>query len=188
MHIGIISDSHDNLANIDSALLYLKQQKIKHLIHAGDACFVPTVEHLLNSFLGKVYLVEGNTDDDTDKLKKLERKYKNFNFYSSCGEVTIANTKIAFTHKPTHTDNLAMSGKFDLVIYGHTHKPWEKVLKINNKVVRIINPGTLAGMFAKATFAVYDTKTKQAQLIIIDQLTKYYALKDKQQQTKRKDY
>ena len=181
MKIGIISDSHDNLANIDTALNHLKQQKIKHLIHTGDACFLPTVEHILNNFSGKVYLVEGNGEDYTDKYKKLERKYKNFNFYTSYGVVKIASTNIAFTHKPDLTESLALSGKYNLVAYGHTHKPWEKVLSINNKIVRILNPGTLAGLFAKATFAVYDTKSQQAQLIVIEQLAKEYAFKDKSQ-------
>jgi hypothetical protein len=34
----------------------------------------------------------------------------------------------------------------------------------------LLNPGTLAGMFYKASFAIYDTQTGQAELKILEQL------------------
>ena len=57
-----------------------------------------------------------------------------------------------------------MSGRYDYVFYGHNHTPWEE--KIGNTVVA--NPGTLAGMFQKATFAVLDTKNKKLELKILE--------------------
>jgi len=34
----------------------------------------------------------------------------------------------------------------------------------------LANPGTLAGMFSKATFAVYDTSTNNLELKILERL------------------
>ena len=34
----------------------------------------------------------------------------------------------------------------------------------------LLNPGTLAGMFNKATFAVYDTVTDKAKLILLEKI------------------
>lgn len=170
MKIGIISDSHDNLTNIDIAVSYFNKNKINHIIHAGDLCFVDTLNHLLNSFNGKVHLVEGNGDDQANKFECIAKNNKNFFFYTNTGEVMIDKINIAFTHQPQTTQDLALSGKYNLVIYGHTHKPWEKVIRVDKKTVRIINPGTLAGLFTKATIAVYDTKRQQADLILLEKI------------------
>ncbi len=170
MKIGIISDSHDNLTNIDSAINFFKKNKIKHLIHAGDLCFIDSLDHILKTFNGKVYLVEGNGDDQVEKFKQIAESNKNFFFYTNVGEVIINKQSIAFTHKPEITEKLALSDKYNLIIYGHTHKPWEKVIKTDSKTVRIINPGTLAGLFNRATLAVYDTKKQQADLILLEKI------------------
>ncbi|MCX6797241.1 MAG: metallophosphoesterase family protein, partial [Candidatus Doudnabacteria bacterium] len=58
------------------------------------------------------------------------------------------------------------SQKYDFVFHGHTHKPWQETI---GKTI-IINPGTLAGLFNKATFAVFDTETKKAQLILLEKI------------------
>ena len=34
---------------------------------------------------------------------------------------------------------------------------------------KLLNPGTVAGMFQKATFAIYDTKTDKAELILLEE-------------------
>jgi len=61
---------------------------------------------------------------------------------------------------------LAKNSKYDLIFFGHTHQPWEK--KIGD--CRLVNPGTLAGMFNKATFAVYDSKTDKLELKLVERL------------------
>lgn len=180
MKIGIISDSHDNLTNLKVALNYFEHQKIKTVIHAGDLCFVDTLKYLLKNFSGKLFLVEGNGDDEAEKFFALEKQFSNFKYSTNFGELELKNFTIAFVHKPDQLNELAETEKYDLIIYGHTHKPWEKFIttKINSKQVQLLNPGTLAGLFAKATFAVYDTTSRQAQLILLQHLAKEYASKN----------
>jgi hypothetical protein len=81
-------------------------------------------------------------------------------------KASAAQRKIAFTHFPDIAKKMAQSGKFDLVFYGHTHRPWDE--KIGN--CHMINPGELAGQFYKPTFAVYDTATGGLQLKILEKL------------------
>jgi len=74
--------------------------------------------------------------------------------------------KIAFVHYPDKAEELAKTGKYDLIFYGHDHKPWEKLVG----QTKMLNPGTLAGMFSKPTFAIYDTATDKAQLILLEKI------------------
>ncbi|MFH1192432.1 MAG: metallophosphoesterase family protein [bacterium] len=61
---------------------------------------------------------------------------------------------------------MAESGKYDYVFYGHTHKPWEEMVG----ECKLLNPGTLAGMFYRATFAVWDTVNNKFSLKILEKL------------------
>ena len=73
------------------------------------------------------------------------------------------NIKIAFTHYLDKAKKLAETKRYNYVFYGHTHKPWEE--EINS--TKIINPGTLAGVWNRSTFAILDTKIKKVELIIL---------------------
>ena len=61
---------------------------------------------------------------------------------------------------------LAESGKYDFVFYGHNHKPW--IEEIGETF--LANPGTLAGLFNKATFAILDTENKKLELKILERV------------------
>ena len=58
-------------------------------------------------------------------------------------------------------DALVECGKYDVVLYGHTHKC--ENIKIGNTLV--LNPGTTHGFEFKPTVMLFDTRTKEAELI-----------------------
>ena len=69
MLIGAISDTHDNLPQIEKAVKYLNDQKVGLVLHAGDyvAGFViPKFKQLNCKLIG----VFGNNDGDHELLKK----------------------------------------------------------------------------------------------------------------------
>lgn len=162
MKIAIIADSHDNLLRIDKMLLFLKQEKIDIIIHCGDVTMLETLKYLSENFSGKIYLSLGNVDE-MHGLEKKHINFKNVVVYEKFGELQIDNINIAFCHFPCLAKELAEAKKYDFVFYGHTHEPWEET--INN--IKIINPGTLAGMFNKSTFAILDIETKNLELKIL---------------------
>ena len=165
--IAIISDSHDNWPNIEKAIKYLNKQKIRIIIHCGDVCAPLTLEEMTKLFKGdQIHLVKGNVDGDIEGFKKVAKKYKKLKFYGQTGKVEINGLKMVFCHFPFVAKKMAESQKYDFVFHGHTHKPWQE--KIGKTI--IINPGTLAGLFAKATFAIFDTETKKAELILLEKI------------------
>lgn len=168
MKIAIISDSHDNLATLEKALTWLNKEEIKTVIHCGDVCAPGTLKEMSRLFPGEIHLVFGNVDGDPYSMLKAKEKGElpNVVFHGDAGELNAGGKKLAFCHKPLPAQGLAASGKYDLVFYGHTHQPGEE--KVGN--CRIINPGTLAGMFSKATFAIYDTETDLLELKLVEKL------------------
>lgn len=166
MKIAIISDSHDNIANLEKFLDWVKQNEIKVIIHCGDLSAPGTLKNVLApKFSGKIYLIHGNVSD-RDLLPRVAKEFSNVFFCEDQGETEIDGKKIAFVHRPEEARTLAQKGNYDFIFYGHTHEPWEE--KIGQ--IRLINPGTLAGMFNRATFAVYDTSTDKLELKILDQI------------------
>ena len=166
MEIAIISDTHDNLATLDKFLAYAQKNRVEIVIHCGDIAQGETLKRLADNFDGKVLAALGNMDyrDSVQAVaKKLPGK---ITLFENFGQIELDKVKIGFCHHKEIAVVYCEKQKFDLIFYGHTHKPW--IENING--CQLANPGTLAGMFYKATFAVLDTKTRKLDLKIIERL------------------
>jgi len=166
MKIAIISDSHDNITNIYKFLDYAKKQNVEMIIHCGDVCAPSVLKELGEKFLGQIHIVYGNVDGDKDMMEKIAKGFDYVTIHGIVGEIKVDDKKIAFTHYPDKGRELAESGKYNYVFYGHNHKPWQEL--VGN--TQLINPGTLAGLFAKATFALWDTNEREPKLILLEQI------------------
>ena len=166
MKIAIISDTHDNFPNFKKAIDWIKKNDIKTIIHCGDICTLSVLKDSIRDFSGKIYLCLGNVDVDHFQVKGKEKLFNKAIFFNKRGEIKKGKKKIAFTHFPKIAKELALTGNYDIVFHGHTHKPW--IEKVNN--VKIVNPGNLAGLMYKATFAVYDTKNDSLKLKILEKI------------------
>ena len=152
MKIAIVSDTHNNWTNFKKAIDWIKKEKIQLILHCGDINSREIINDAQKLFDGEIKYVKGNADYGLEIPDKME--------------IELENKKIAFTHFPSEAKKMAQSGKYDVVFYGHTHRPWEE--KIGN--CRFINPGELAGQFYKPSFAVYDTATGNLKLKILEKL------------------
>ena len=164
MKIAVISDSHDNLANVQKTLDILKKKRIKTLLHCGDICASSTLAEILKRFLGKVHIVFGNADNEYFKITDPPfTNVERLKIWGEFGEIKVNKKRIAFVHQPELAERLTATQKYDLIFYGHTHKPWlEKIGR-----TELVNPGNLSGLFYRATFATYDTKIDKLELNIL---------------------
>ena len=160
MKILIISDSHDNVVNLEKVLAWAKENGVEALIHAGDLS-APSIlgKVIAPNFSGSIHLVLGNVGDSI-LTKVVADKFSQVKYYGEQGEFELAGKKIALAHEPAKAEPLINSGKYDLVIYGHTHQAEVKTVG----PTLVVNPGTLGGLFAPATFAVYNTDTGAAEI------------------------
>ncbi len=196
MKIVIVSDSHDNMPNIDKLLDFVRQNEVEAMIHCGDICRPDVLQYFLDNFAGDIYAVHGNIDYDyfaegfNDEIatssdsnqtprndkKEIDSRLRGndrrengndrLNFFGAVGKVEIAGKKVAFCHLPEQARELAESGEYDYVFYGHTHLPAQKMV---GKCM-MLNPGTLAGTFSRATFALWNTEENVFELKLLEKL------------------
>ena len=163
MLIGAISDSHDNLPQIEKAVKILNEQKVGLVLHAGDyvAGFVVPKFKALNCKLIGVF---GNNDGDHELLKKRFGETANCTLRDRFAQVEVEGFRIALLHG-TETELLNAiidCGYFDAVVHGHSHM---KGIVCKGKTLAI-NPGELCGyLTGKATLAILDTAKKEAKII-----------------------
>lgn len=164
MKIAIISDSHDNIPNLEKFLIWANENKIEMIIHCGDIAAPSMVEKIIApKFTGPIHLVHGNVSD-RDLLESICALIPHVTLHGDEGHLEVEGIKIAFCHFPEQAKELAESGGYNLVFYGHTHKPW--IEKIGQTTLS--NPGTLGGIFSKATFSFFDTKTNNLELKLLE--------------------
>jgi len=159
MKIGIISDTHDNLPQIRKAVEVFNREKVELVLHAGD--FVSPFTFLefknLNCPLKGIF---GNNDGD--KLYLQEKSKGVGELYPAPYNVNINSKNVIMLHKEKLIDALAESQKYDVIIYGHTHRT--DLRKI--KKTLIINPGECGGwLTGESTIALLDLETLEAKII-----------------------
>jgi putative phosphoesterase len=161
MKVAIISDVHNNEVNLKKVLDYCAKNEIKKIICCGDLAAMEMLDFLNNNFAGEIFFVFGNMDNDFLKKYPFENnQYGKIKIFKNFGEAEIDGKNIAFVHFPEAAKELCQSGKYEVVFYGHTHKPWEE--KINGCV--LLNPGNVAGDIFPPTFAVWDTEDGKFEL------------------------
>jgi len=161
MKIVILSDIHDNETNLNKCLKWCKENNVEQIICLGDVTNSQSLKKLA-SFSGSIHLVKGNAEIYNSEEVKV---YENIVFYGRVGVFELEGIVIGLCHEPFLFERLLRRG-VSIIFYGHTHKPW---IEEKNKV-KFVNPGTLNGMFARSTFAYWDTEKKELQLKGLDEL------------------
>jgi hypothetical protein len=159
MKIGIIADTHDNLPQIKKAVEIFNQEKVELVLHAGD--FVSPFTCLefknLNCPLKGVF---GNNDGDKIYLQE---KFKGIGeLFPEPYKTNINHKNIIMLHLEKLIDDLAESQKYEVIIYGHTHRT--DLRKIGKTL--IVNPGECGGWLSeKSTIALLDLEKLEAKII-----------------------
>lgn len=163
MLIGAISDTHDNLPQIEKAVKYLNEQKVELVLHAGDyvAGFVVPKFKMLNCKLIGVF---GNNDGDHELLKKRFSETTNCTIHDQFASITLEGYRIALLHgtQIELLNAIIDSGYYDAVIHGHSHN---KSVEKKGKTLAV-NPGELCGyLTGKSTIALLYTEEHEARII-----------------------
>ena len=163
MLIGVISDSHDNLPQIEKAVEYLNQAQTGLVLHAGDYC-APFVLAKLKALNCKLVGVFGNNDGDHELLKKRFSETANCTIHDRFANVNVDGYKIALLHGDETELLFALIGSqyFNAIVHGHSHN---KSIERKGKTL-LINPGELCGyLTGKASIAILDTEKNQAEIV-----------------------
>lgn len=160
--IGLISDTHDNIAMIDKAVKKLNEREMRLILHAGDYISPFTVKHF-KSLNAKLIGVFGNNCAERNVLKKLFSKI-GADLRGFFAEIKVEGLKIALIHGHNEEllHSLVESEAYDLVVHGHTHR---KSVKKNGKTL-VINPGEICGYLSgESTLALVNLKTRSVETL-----------------------
>jgi len=135
MLIGIISDSHDHHTNVSRAIRLFDEREVEYVLHGGDIVS-PFTAKAFSGLKAKFIAVFGNNDGEKLMLKSTISGFGG-EIHSYCYKGTISGKRIFMTHTPHDVEEVATSGMYDIVIYGHTHK--QDIREVGQTL--IINPG-----------------------------------------------
>ena len=149
--IGIMSDSHDHLEAIGDSVDVFNQAGAELVIHAGDL-IAPFTARAFKNLQSPLEAIFGNNDGEKHMLRKA---YSDMCVLEDFKELEVDGRKIAVIHGTTEplVDALRKSGKYDVVIRGHTHQ-----MSVSDGKTMVINPGEVCGYLSgEKTVILLDT-------------------------------
>lgn len=155
MIVAVLSDVHDNIGSLATALEAVAATQAEAMIFCGDFCAPFTLTQIGQGFAGPVYAVLGNNDGDPLSLLRNAQAVGNVTLYGQYAELELGGRRVAVIHYPEIAHRLAQSGQFDLVCFGHNHQA--SIEQVGSTV--LANPGEVMGRFGAPTFGLYDTQT-----------------------------
>jgi putative phosphoesterase len=176
MKIGIISDTHDDIENVQRAIEIFNAEGVDYVIHAGDYVF-PGVVKEFEKLNAKLIGVLGNNDGENVHLLKNFLEV-NGDLRGELGKIEVDGLKVGIYHGTSKElkEWLINSGEYDILVCGHTHTK-EPLLNSYGKYEKngktlVLNPGTahkkvasLSGAFKEGGIIIFDILTKEYKFI-----------------------
>lgn len=154
MLIGVLADSHDNLAMMGRAIEQLRARGVAVLLHAGDYIAPFALKLIVNSgipFVG----VFGNNDGERKGLSALSE-----DLFPGPHRFELEGRTILMAHEPEAL-SAALEPGDDLGVCAHTHRP-----EISVGPPLMVNPGEVGGwVTGRCTGAIVELRTMTAQII-----------------------
>ncbi|MCM8774549.1 MAG: metallophosphoesterase [Candidatus Omnitrophica bacterium] len=155
MKIGILSDTHDNITNINRALDWFKDKGISFFIHAGDYIAPFSLRPYFDKgfdFIG----VFGNNDGEKEGLVKISRG----KIFSPPYLFNLCKRDILIVHDLSQTKS--DTSNISIVIFGHTHKP--QIFRKDKTL--FVNSGEVCGwLTGRITIGILDLERIEAEII-----------------------
>jgi len=158
--VGILSDSHDHREAAEGVLLLFRAEGVGMVFHLGDVCS-PAVLAEYGDPAIPLCGVFGNNDANRDGLQEATGGA----FRQGPRIETVDGRKILLAHSYDQLQGeLSGQGRFDLVLFGHTHRPL--TMRVGKALV--LNPGESCGLLrGKSTCAIVDLATMEPRIVEI---------------------
>ena len=161
MLIAVMSDSHDNIWNLQKALGIVKEKGAGMIIHCGDFVAPFMLKELEETGI-PVHGVFGNNDGDQYLLTKFSLTvFSNITLHGIIGQVDIEGFTIGFTHQNMVAEGLAAGDSYKMVCFGHSH---EYLLKKIGQTL-YLNPGEIMGKEGMPGFCFVNTETAETERV-----------------------
>jgi len=160
MKLCILSDSHDRADPLARAVREAAAEGAEVVIHCGDLIGTQTLRAALGVGL-PMHVIHGNNLGDAISLARWARESDGqLEYHGADARLTLAGRRVFVVHYPEYGHAMACTGDWDLVCCGHSHVA--EVVQVDN-IKRgktwLVNPGTVAGLAAPATWVLGDLDT-----------------------------
>ena len=159
MRIGIVSDTHNHLANVARIVELFNSAGVDRVVHTGDVTQAKTL-HALARLDAPVAGVWGNNDQERESLDRACLEL-GFQFCEPPMVVEWSGRRITVVHDPLQlTDELRLS---NAVLHGHTHR---RVVERSDDRI-LFNPGECAGhMSGHNAVGILDLESLEPEILL----------------------
>ncbi len=162
MKIGIMSDSHDDVALVRRAVEIFNNQEVSLVFHAGDI-FSPKAAEGFHALQSRFVAICGNNDTEWLDLREAFAPWGQV--YQGYYDVVLDGRRLALMHDLSGLHRLPENKRFDVVIYGHSHH-----FDVKKGRSLLLNPGQCShSVQGEATVAVLDLATLEVERFVLDE-------------------
>ena len=159
MQIGVVSDTHNNLANVRRIVALFNEAQVACVVHTGDITQAKTLDVLAGLDM-PLHGVFGNNDQERESLDAAIARH-GFSFCEPPLEVEWAGRRVVVVHDPLELDGV-LNGGHHLALHGHTHLYRHD----RGQDQLIFNPGECAGhMKGRNAVGVVDLESLTGSLL-----------------------
>ena len=165
MKVCIVSDSHDRADALARAVRDGAAEGAAAVIHCGDVIGTQTLRKAADLGL-PMHVIHGNNLGDPVSLSRFSRESGDLvRYHGADARIELGGRRIFVVHYPEYGRAMACTGDWDLVCCGHSHCAGvEQVANVRNGSTWLVNPGTVAGLAAPATWILGDLDTMRFEL------------------------
>jgi putative phosphoesterase len=141
MKIGIVSDTHNNLKNVQRIVELFNAASVERVIHTGDITQAKTID-IFAELEMPLYGVYGNNDQERDSLVAAVDRH-GFIFQDPPFTLDWAERSIMVVHDPLEFEG-HLDTRHEVALHGHTH-----MYRYEQRESQVMfNPGECAGHMA----------------------------------------
>ena len=168
MKICIVSDSHDRSDALARAVREAAARGARAVIHCGDLIGTQTLREAMAAGL-PLHVIHGNNLGDPVSLSRWARDSGGqLHYHGPDARLELGGRRIFVVHYPEYGHAMACTGDWDLVCCGHSHVAgMEQVKNVKGGATWLVNPGTVAGLAAPATWALGDLAAMRFELFTL---------------------
>lgn len=160
MRIGVVSDTHDNLDNVDQIIEIFNRAAVERVVHAGDIT-QPRTLHRLGGLQAPLFGVWGNNDLEREALERTAAS-RGFCFADPPMRIHWAGRRIVVVHDQTEHDPAVLHSG-DALLLGHDHV--RRIERRNGTL--LLNPGECAGQLrGHNAVAILDLETLKPEIVL----------------------
>ena len=164
MKIGIVSDTHNNLKNVNRIVELFNGAGVERVIHTGDITQAKTLDIFAHLEV-PMYGVYGNNDEGERESLAAAVEAHGFIFQEPPFVLEWHQRSIMVVHDPLEFEG-HLDHTHELALHGHTHLYRYEEMTVNGSRQVLFNPGECAGhMKGFNAIGVLDLETLAAELL-----------------------